>query len=80
MKLREAAAQAQTALVRSLLPRYGASKRRFWEKNKNLRRLQAQRNELNTEVKNLKDEVMLLQEPGSLVGEVIKVMGRRRSS
>jgi len=48
------------------------------EKSKNLRRLQAQRNELNEQVQNLRDEVMLLQEPGSLVGEVIKVMGKKK--
>ena len=66
------------------------------EKTHNLRRLEAQRNELNTQgrqvaarpdrlqrltvalfpapaVRQLREELQLLQEPGSYVGEVIKV-------
>lgn len=48
------------------------------EKARNLRRLEAQRNDLNARVRRLRDELQLLQEPGSYVGEVIKVMGKNR--
>lgn len=48
------------------------------DKNQNLRRLEAQRNQLNAKVRRLRDELQLLQEPGSYVGEVIKVMGKNR--
>jgi len=48
------------------------------DKQQNLRRLEAQRNELNTKVRKLRDESQLLQEPGSYVGEVVKVMGKKK--
>ena len=48
------------------------------DKTANLRRLEAQRNELNSKVRLLREEVSLLQEPGSYVGEVVKVMGREK--
>lgn len=74
------------------------------EKTQNLRRLEAQRNELNSKgarppvrvspptgqlrarrrtwahatVRMLREELQLLQEPGSYVGEVTKVMGRKK--
>jgi len=48
------------------------------EKEDNLRRLEAQRNDLNSKVKNLREELHILQEPGSYVGEVVKVMGRSK--
>jgi len=48
------------------------------EKMANLRRLEAQRNELNSKVRLLREELSLLQEPGSYVGEVVKVMGRKK--
>eukprot|EP00245_Coleochaete_scutata_P010820 TRINITY_DN3907_c3_g1_i1.p1 TRINITY_DN3907_c3_g1~~TRINITY_DN3907_c3_g1_i1.p1 ORF type:complete len:397 (-),score=99.95 TRINITY_DN3907_c3_g1_i1:236-1426(-) len=48
------------------------------EKRQNLRRLEAQRNELNTKVRMLREELQLLQEPGSYVGEVVKVMGKSK--
>ncbi len=48
------------------------------EKTHNLRRLEAQRNELNSKVRLLREELSLLQEPGSYVGEVVKVMGRKK--
>eukprot|EP00243_Klebsormidium_subtile_P012239 TRINITY_DN7346_c1_g2_i1.p1 TRINITY_DN7346_c1_g2~~TRINITY_DN7346_c1_g2_i1.p1 ORF type:complete len:397 (+),score=129.48 TRINITY_DN7346_c1_g2_i1:311-1501(+) len=48
------------------------------EKTQNLRRLEAQRNELNTKVRLLREELQLLQEPGSYVGEVVKVMGKNK--
>jgi len=48
------------------------------EKLQNLHRLEAQRNELNSKVWMLREEVQLLQEPGSSVGEVVKVMGKTK--
>lgn len=48
------------------------------DKMLNLRRLEAQRNELNSKVRLLREELSLLQEPGSYVGEVVKVMGRKK--
>jgi len=47
-------------------------------KSENLRRLEAQRNDLNAQVRRVRDEIGLLLEPGSHVGEVIKVMGKRQ--
>ncbi|KAK3025735.1 hypothetical protein RJ639_042504 [Escallonia herrerae] len=47
-------------------------------KSHNLNRLEAQRNELNSRVRMLKEELQLLQEPGSYVGEVVKVMGKSK--
>ena len=40
------------------------------EKQNNLRRLEAQRNEMNSKVKDLKEELHKLLESGSSVGEV----------
>jgi ATP-dependent 26S proteasome regulatory subunit len=50
----------------------------FREKAQNLRRLEAQRNELNGKVRLLREELQLLQEPGSYVGEVVKAMGKTK--
>lgn len=47
-------------------------------KGQNLRRLEAQRNELNSKVRLLREELQMLQEPGSYVGETIKVMGTKK--
>ncbi|KAJ3339630.1 26S protease regulatory subunit 8 [Gonapodya sp. JEL0774] len=47
-------------------------------KTQNLRRLEAQRNQLNSQVRLLREELQLLQEPGSYVGEVVKVMGKKK--
>ena len=47
-------------------------------KTQNLRRLEAQRNELNSKVRQLREELSLLQEPGSYVGEVVNIMGRKK--
>lgn len=47
-------------------------------KTENLRRLEAQRNALNDKVRFIKDELRLLQEPGSYVGEVIKVVSDKK--
>ncbi|KAI9363910.1 hypothetical protein DFJ73DRAFT_810043 [Zopfochytrium polystomum] len=47
-------------------------------RTQNLRRLEAQRNQLNAKVRLLRDELRLLQEPGSYVGEVVKLMGKTK--
>lgn len=47
-------------------------------KTQNLRRLEAQRNNLNARVRLLREELQLLQEPGSYVGEVVKLMGKTK--
>ncbi len=39
---------------------------------------EAQRNALNARVRLLREELQLLQEPGSYVGEVVKVMGKKK--
>lgn len=48
------------------------------EKSQNVRRLQAQRNDLNGKVRMLREELQLLQEQGSYVGEVIKAMDKKK--
>nr|CAB63651.1 26S proteasome subunit 8 [Fagus sylvatica] len=48
------------------------------QKTHNLNRLEAQRNEFNSRVRMLREELQLLQEPGSYVGEVVKVMGKNK--
>ncbi|CAG8601366.1 9320_t:CDS:2 [Ambispora gerdemannii] len=48
------------------------------ERTQNLRRLEAQRNALNAKVRLLREELQLLQEPGSYVGEVVKLMGKNK--
>ncbi|XP_039143602.1 LOW QUALITY PROTEIN: 26S proteasome regulatory subunit 8 homolog A-like [Dioscorea cayenensis subsp. rotundata] len=48
------------------------------QKSHNLNRLEAQRNDLNSRVRMLREELQLLQEPGSYVGEVVKVMGKSK--
>ncbi|WFD36713.1 26S proteasome regulatory subunit 8 [Malassezia cuniculi] len=49
------------------------------DKEQNLRRLEAQRNTLNARVRLIREELQLLQEPGSYVGEVVKVMGKKKA-
>ncbi|TNV87098.1 hypothetical protein FGO68_gene1276 [Halteria grandinella] len=51
---------------------------RILEKRQNLRRLEAQRNEMNNLVKNLKEELHLLLMPASQIGEVSKMMGKKK--
>merc|ERR1719281_1317398 len=41
-------------------------------------RLEAQRNELNAKVRQLREELLLLLEPGSHVGEVVKPMAKNK--
>ncbi|CAA6660806.1 unnamed protein product [Spirodela intermedia] len=48
------------------------------QKMHNLNRLEAQRNDLNSRVRMLREELQVLQEPGSYVGEVVKVMGKSK--
>jgi hypothetical protein len=47
-------------------------------KVQNKLRLEAQRNELNSRVRNLRDELKELMRPGFYVGEVVKVMGKNK--
>ncbi|XP_042382707.1 26S proteasome regulatory subunit 8 homolog A-like isoform X3 [Zingiber officinale] len=48
------------------------------KKANNLQRLEAQRNDLNSRVRMLREELQLLQKPSSYVGEVVKVMGKSK--
>jgi len=48
------------------------------EKISNTKRLQAQRNKLNKQVRALREEAQYLQEPASYVGEVIKAMSKTK--
>ncbi|KAJ8644419.1 hypothetical protein MRB53_006167 [Persea americana] len=48
------------------------------QKTHNLNRLKAQRNNLNSKVNMLREELQLLQEPGLYLGEVVKVMGKSK--
>ena len=48
------------------------------EKMQNIKRLEAQRNEVNNQVRMLREEISSIQEGGSYVGEVVKQMGKTR--
>lgn len=48
------------------------------DKKQNLERLTAQRNELNTKVRLMREELTQLHEPGSYVGEIVKPMGKSK--
>ncbi|XP_062517670.1 26S proteasome regulatory subunit 8 [Corticium candelabrum] len=48
------------------------------EKAQDLRRLEAQRNDLNAKVRMLREELQLLQEQGSHVAEVVKPMDKKK--
>merc|ERR1712142_729274 len=48
------------------------------DKRMNVRRLQAQRNELNAKVRMLREELQHLQEQCSYVGEVVKAMDKKK--
>lgn len=50
----------------------------IYEKNQNLKRLIASRNDLNSQVRDLRSEIEALQESGSHVGEVVKAMGENK--
>ena len=49
------------------------------DKQSNLRRMESQRNDLNAKVRLLREELQVLQEPGSYVGEVVKLMGKKKA-
>ncbi|KAJ9455637.1 26S protease regulatory subunit 8-like protein B [Diplonema papillatum] len=49
------------------------------KKQENFLRLEASRNELNRRVRNLRDENFHLLESGSAVGEVVKLMGKKKA-
>jgi len=51
---------------------------RLLDKQQNVRRLEAQRNRQNAEVRRLRDELNKLMESGSYIGEVVKVMSKSR--
>jgi len=81
--VQQAVAEAGTADGGEGLKKYYTSKNEelqltVAEKNQNLRRLQAQRNELNAKVRMLREELQLLQEQGSYVGEVVKAMDKKK--
>lgn len=46
------------------------------DKTQNFERLKAQRNELNSKVRLMREELTQLHEPGSYIGEVVKPMGK----
>lgn len=48
------------------------------EKGNNVRRLQAQRNELNAKVRATREELQLLQEQASYVGEIVKPLDKKK--
>mmetsp|Transcript_23042 Transcript_23042/g.64104 ORF Transcript_23042/g.64104 Transcript_23042/m.64104 type:complete len:403 (-) Transcript_23042:2446-3654(-) len=48
------------------------------ERMADLQRLKARRNELNAQVRMLREELYHLQEPGSYVGEIVKAMGQNK--
>lgn len=50
----------------------------IYEKTQNLKRLIASRNDLNSQVRDLRSEIEALQESGSHVGEVVKAMGENK--
>nr|VDD19990.1 unnamed protein product [Brassica oleracea] len=73
-----AAAKQGEGLKQYYLQHIHELQRQLRQKTNNLNRLEAQRNELNSRVRMLREELQLLQEPGSYVGEVVKVMGKNK--
>ena len=78
----------ESSLKTYLISKIEELEHKIQEKSQNVKRLQAQRNELNNAgkileflftsviVRQLKDEITALQESGSYVGEVVKQMGK----
>jgi len=60
------------------LTQLAAARIEIQDRQQDARRLQAQRNDLNAQVRRLRDELQKLQESGSYIGEVVKVMGKNR--
>ena len=48
------------------------------DKTSNFERLKAQRNELNSKVRLMREELTQLHEPGSYIGEVVRPMGKQK--
>lgn len=48
------------------------------ERIQEFKRVEAQRNELNSQVRALREEIIALQEPAGQVGEVVKAMGKEK--
>jgi len=69
-------ASSDSAMRTYLIAKIEELEQKVHEKSQNVTRLQAQRNELNNSVRQLKDEIQALQESGSYVGEVVKQMGK----
>eukprot|EP01029_Cantina_marsupialis_P005811 TRINITY_DN1630_c0_g2_i1.p1 TRINITY_DN1630_c0_g2~~TRINITY_DN1630_c0_g2_i1.p1 ORF type:complete len:390 (+),score=118.02 TRINITY_DN1630_c0_g2_i1:251-1420(+) len=61
-----------------LKPKIDRLKNEVVKKEQNLTRLCAQRNEANAEVRQKKEELFLLQEGGSHIGDVVKRMGKEK--
>ncbi|PAA68925.1 hypothetical protein BOX15_Mlig008941g3, partial [Macrostomum lignano] len=75
----EAEAKRQTESIRSYyLIKIEEFQLAVIDKAQNLRRLEAQRNQLNAKVRLLREELQLLQEQGSYVGEVVKPMNKKK--
>jgi 26S proteasome regulatory subunit T6 len=77
------ASSISTSVSGSSIGRYHASKigllrETVQERQGDLQRLKARRNELNAQVRMLREELYHLQEPGSYVGEVVKPMGQKK--
>lgn len=74
---------SSSTVVSSSIGRYHATKiselrETVAEREGDLQRLKARRNELNAQVRMLREELYHLQEPGSYVGEVVKPMGQQK--
>ncbi|GMS89065.1 hypothetical protein PENTCL1PPCAC_11240, partial [Pristionchus entomophagus] len=68
----------EQSLKRYFKTKIEEAQHKLQEKQQNVRRLQAQRNELNSKVRMLKEELQQLHEQGSYVGEVSKVMDKKK--
>ena len=73
-----AAAPEHQALSTYFATKSDALDARLREKTLSLRRLEAQRSALNKQVRELREELVLLMEPGCYVGEIVKLMGKNR--
>lgn len=69
---------AQVGLSTYYSTKISQYKQKIAQRSTDLSRLKAQRNELNARVRLLREELHHLQEPGSYVGEVAKVMSQSK--